>query len=282
MQRAKRSRCGAFTLIELLVVIAIITILVAILTPVVWNARNRARQTQCVSNLHQIGTATLSYAEQWDDTLPLAPGDARANSVGINDLPYATRILSSPELRALAPSQSSYLRDQLLLSNLGLSAAQFRCPNDTGQKDDGAASLGFGGRPVYEAALTSYLWDPSQVGGFASLQKGSSLSPPMGNSPSSTTVNGVSLGELREPAEARLLQDSGAFWHTSITTTQQATGGGTNRVQQGLANVAFADGHVGRRNTSAQALIVGAIPSSAPTSHPASPSTVEASLVQPQ
>jgi prepilin-type N-terminal cleavage/methylation domain-containing protein len=59
----------AFTLIELLVVIAIIAILAAILFPVFARAREQARKTACLSNLKQIGTATLMYAQDYDETL---------------------------------------------------------------------------------------------------------------------------------------------------------------------------------------------------------------------
>lgn len=51
----------AFTLIELLVVIAIISILAAILFPVFARARENARRTSCVSNLRQMGLATMMY-----------------------------------------------------------------------------------------------------------------------------------------------------------------------------------------------------------------------------
>jgi prepilin-type N-terminal cleavage/methylation domain-containing protein/prepilin-type processing-associated H-X9-DG protein len=64
-----RRRKSGFTLIELLVVIAIIAILAAILFPVFARARENARRTSCSSNLKQMGTAMLMYAQDYDDRL---------------------------------------------------------------------------------------------------------------------------------------------------------------------------------------------------------------------
>jgi len=56
-----------FTLIELLVVIAIIAILAAILFPVFAQAREKARQVSCLSNLKQMGTGLMMYAQDYDE-----------------------------------------------------------------------------------------------------------------------------------------------------------------------------------------------------------------------
>jgi prepilin-type N-terminal cleavage/methylation domain-containing protein/prepilin-type processing-associated H-X9-DG protein len=69
-------RRRGFTLIELLVVIAIIAILAAILFPVFARAREKARQSSCVSNLKQLGLAMMSYCTDYDGCYP----DARSGN----------------------------------------------------------------------------------------------------------------------------------------------------------------------------------------------------------
>src|SRR5205823_3949372 len=70
MERFHTKRAPGFTLIELLVVIAVIAILAGILFPVFAQAREKARQSTCMSNLKNIVLAHLMYVQDHDEVLP--------------------------------------------------------------------------------------------------------------------------------------------------------------------------------------------------------------------
>jgi len=118
-----------FTLIELLVVIAIIAILAAILFPVFARARERAKQTTCVSNLKQIGQSLLMYSNDNEECLPRAKGLVSSSPAD----PFALH-------NVLAP----YTKNKDI----------FRCPSDAGNK-----SFGFNVNTLWVAFGVSYAYN---------------------------------------------------------------------------------------------------------------------------
>lgn len=123
VQRCRRS---AFTLIELLVVIAIIAILAAILFPVFAQAREKARQITCVSNLKNFALAYLMYAQDNDECMPPATvdawciGPATATKYGV-----------------------SQRGPQVLLDPYVKNAGVYACPDDSGIGTDPTNSPGY-------------------------------------------------------------------------------------------------------------------------------------------
>ncbi len=119
-------RYRAFTLIELLVVIAIIAILAGLLFPVFLQARGKARQIVCTSNLHQIGLSISMYAQDYDSLYPWAVDPADRHTPQIwNQFPaFEAQI---PYIPLIQNTLQPYIKNMQI----------FDCPSDTGfQQED--------------------------------------------------------------------------------------------------------------------------------------------------
>ena len=93
---------AAFTLIELLVVIGIIGILAGLLFPVLARAKERAKGTQCLSNLGQMQIAWNIYADDHQGTLPV---NGSGSGVGESADEPSWPAISRPELLPTTPTQ---------------------------------------------------------------------------------------------------------------------------------------------------------------------------------
>ena len=88
-----------FTLIELLVVIAIIAILAAILFPVFAQAREKARQTSCLSNMKQLSLGLNMYVQDYDETWPRNDDCINGGTVRLPALCHCCRLYGIAVLR---------------------------------------------------------------------------------------------------------------------------------------------------------------------------------------
>ncbi len=209
------ARRTGFTLIELLVVIAIIAILAAILFPVFAKAREKARQTSCLSNLKQLTLGCNMYVSDYDEMwVPIWPSATGYPGGSIRwmhvILPYVknTQIFTCPS----APDQ---------FWTGGLNAAGTACDS----------KCGYGANTSWTADDTTYR---THVGPFRGAMYGT-----------------VSLAAIKLPSECIALADTqwyapASYGYTIAYTVECRkdfnTPAPSSRHNDG-ANVGFVDGH---------------------------------------
>jgi prepilin-type processing-associated H-X9-DG protein len=257
-----RTRAGftlissAFTLIELLVIIAIIAILAAILFPVFAQAREKARQASCLSNLKQFTLACLMYVQDYDETFPQSAYsmDATINpAVGVGVLLPGSGHRVFTAFDACLP----YMKNIDIL----------RCPSQAPPTDFGAILAALGLRLSGNYQFSSYAFN------FAVFQD-PALPPGLGaNDPV------VPLAALQTPVDTILFFDTRYDNPASPASQALRTRDGCPQLPASEVfgwpnfpldprhmeggNIGFADGHVKwfRRN----AILPGTSPSGAST-----------------
>ena len=197
----------AFTLVELLTVIGIIAVLAALLFPVFAQVRAKSRETVCVSNLRQIGTATLMYAGDYDDLFPWAgdPLDFRPGAWAAS--PYAAQVAT---MQPLPDILSPYTKSKQI----------WHCPADTGFAVGGRSeATPFETRPSsFDLTGTSYYYYTSLPlqGTPVSAMRAWGAAPPY---------------EERGPSQVVFLYDGTGLWHGGYVMDNRRYGG------------VYADGH---------------------------------------
>ena len=220
-----RSEHTAFTLIELLVVIAIIAILAAILFPVFAQAREKARQAACMSNLKQIGLGFLQYMQDYDETYLFEPTATGAGSgAGLRTFPDANGYQHAFAGPLRWPGRvQSYVKNQNI----------FQCPSSQPSTTT-----------VTETNLVGY-WGNGALFSTASFE-------------------GVPVSAVTQPSNVIMLYDNIAklnenrlvfrpFWDTGSTPARYWDGGSFDTLTAGnyrngphndVLNALWADGHV--------------------------------------
>ncbi len=181
----QRTAQKGFTLIELLVVIAIIAILAAILFPVFAQAREKARQITCLSNMRELGTALAMYTQDYDEQIVKEyfgfPADCASwpSQPGIQY--YSWRYAIQPYVKSV---------------NIML------CPDDQlGAQQDWYFTTQSGAAPVYQNFMPGSYAVNNSIAGFAN---GNCVGLATGNS---------ALADINAPADTIAICDSRTDWN---------------------------------------------------------------------
>ena len=190
-----------FTLIELLVVIAIIAILAAILFPVFAQARDKARQAACLSNLRQIGSGLAMYVQDYDEHLPNCCREGRAWAWLGTDLMGACAqdgiTKATPKDTYLSPEQTPPRYVQELLHAYVKNAQIWFCPSvGKDRLFDGVSK-----NPTFGFNGTTYIWNF-----VAEPANGSVLKNPFSNRPY-MYISGLAIAAIPKPSEAPAVWD---------------------------------------------------------------------------
>ncbi|HVK03364.1 MAG TPA: DUF1559 domain-containing protein [Armatimonadaceae bacterium] len=228
--KSTRNDRSAFTLIELLVVIAIIAILAAILFPVFAQAREKARQTSCLSNMKQIITGVKMYTQDYDERGPFD---------------WYTPVAGNPTwMESVYP----YVKNNAI----------WVCPSSTGEKSDFptlSGSCNGAATRVYSYTWLSWIpynyydwWGTVMFAGFPTENEAVCSPSPW------AACRGIEAVE--EPANSAYIFEGGyyvAYYPTANTQLGSACTTGLETTPANYkhfyrhssgGNVAYADGHV--------------------------------------
>ncbi len=224
---------NAFTLIELLVVIAIIAILAAILFPVFAQAREKARQATCQSNIRQLSLATKMYQQDYDESYPMLENSAQRYTIANMLDPY----IKTNKKNTNAGGGNLWPEDSV-----------WRCPT--------ATTYGSGSLNSYFTVGYNWLY-------LTNVDASASFVPDW-SSPDkwgiwAWTQGGRSDAAVDKPAETVMFSDAGhsdgpggktATWSGLLPPSALTYNGPSDWMDaaearhNGMANIAFCDGHV--------------------------------------
>ncbi len=207
---------GSFTLIELLVVIAIIAILAGMLLPALNSARKKARMSSCANNFKTVGLGMQLYSADWDDYLPKTTGQ------------------NSDPKKFWTINIATYINQQLEAGWLTKKTKVYSCPeNAANRKDSEGYDYARGGNKRIMA--TNWMLDgggsyPSATGAYAAY---------------SGKVYARLTRFKRSPSQVRhVFAYQGNY--TAGYIGNSTPNCELNFPHQNIANVTFADGHVGK------------------------------------
>jgi general secretion pathway protein G len=181
-------RRRAFTLVEILIVLGILSLLAAIIIPIIGSVRAAGRRSVCISNLQQLGHAIALYAQDYDRyPRGLDPTDKYTPEIW-NGIPAA-----EGDVLATTPLLPDVIMTYVKPASL------WQCPADTGFDVADITGYPLDARPsCYEKFGMSYLYR------------------------SELTLLDLSQEHLPRPAETNVLADADGLWHGSSSLFSSA------------------------------------------------------------
>jgi len=238
-------RVWGFTLIELLVVIAIIAILAAILFPVFAQAREKARQVSCLSNIKQINLGWQMYLQDYDETWPFRPTGQAVGPGAACDWRY---VCDSPQTRI-----GSYINWWDIVQPYTRNHQIIACPS--APREPNLAPAGWTATTNIGIGINEYPdWGLTTSSGSFKTKFGGSIEP------------GVTLAQVTKPAQTICMGDAGKLWYAPYAKKYRPNGlfqhagtspwiapmemlesgseWGPEDRHTGVCNMGFLDGHV--------------------------------------
>lgn len=234
--RPASQKAAAFTLVELLVVVGILTILIALLLPVVGRARRQAQEVKCAANLRTIGQALTMYTQQYGyyPSCWTSPGSAAPANFAI--WPTRLRIFLGGEQGVFyCPSQDQrceWKKGEAASTHVAgdVHARYGYEPGEPVLVDNRYFSYGYNGWGTYTTRTEPY--------------KG--LGPHVETISPNPLYRELKASRVQRPAQMIAIGDSTAdawsdYFISPIPTAQGSPPGSVHR---GGANLLFCDGHV--------------------------------------
>ena len=227
---------SGFTLIELLVVIAIIAILAAILFPVFAQAREKARQATCQSNMKQFSIAFGMYASDYDGVYP-CPGGRNFTPTPVSGYIapawYSTTngvdnassgLYPYIKSRGKGPVSNVWSCPNALQSNGGFLVGQNYAMNDYARAVHPGQAISARGNVAYPQ--------------FAGFHDG--INPDFVRSPAEFIV----ITEVAQAANGNANRNASPFFNTGTSGVPPLCVGMIQKYHANKSDFLFADGHV--------------------------------------
>ena len=213
--KARHAHAG-FTLVELLVVIAIIGILAGMLMPAMNSARESARRTACTNNLKNVGMASLNYASQNKDLLPMGINSGYTPDDGGTDVAADTNHHASGMVELLPFIQAKNAYSQIINGGAAVELPILKCASDGSSHTNYGQNFGSDSAYFSNSGSQGYTAPSTDDGSGGTITQGEG---PFRNG------GRVSLGQIDQFDGAT---NTIFYSETTINGDYSQAGGGTN------------------------------------------------------